>query len=175
MDLQSIITRVAQGQLRYTIVQKTGLGVEQVDQAIALGLPMILGGLARNTAQPDGAKALDDALTRDHLDSEIVDQPGLATTDSATEDGEKIVSHVFGSQSDNILDEIASKVGTDRQTMLRMMAVLAPIVLAYLGRQKKDANLDADGVKDTLQQQKSADGNLLGDIFGAVVGMLGKK
>ena len=48
------------------ISQQLGTNPAQTSGAIAAALPMILGAMGRNTAQPGGAEALFGALGRDH-------------------------------------------------------------------------------------------------------------
>jgi hypothetical protein len=53
-----------------------GASREQVEQATATALPMLLSALADNASRPGGAAALDNALERDHSGGALLDQLG---------------------------------------------------------------------------------------------------
>jgi len=170
MDLKSILGSVMQNKMSQVIADKTGMSTAQVNSAIAVGLPMILAGMAKNASANEGAESLNKALDK-HVNSSVVDDPSELASDSTAQDGNKIINHVFGSNSGDIMDTIASKIGTDKQSIQRLMVILAPIAMAYLARQKKQDNLDAAGVKDTLQKTESPEGGSLIDLLDQVTSM----
>ncbi len=57
------------------ISQQIGANPSQTQSAISAALPMLVGGLARNTQTPEGANALAGALDRDH-DGSLLDNLG---------------------------------------------------------------------------------------------------
>ncbi len=171
MDLKSILGNIMQNKMSQVIADKTGLSTAQVNSAIAVGLPMILAGMAKNASASDGAESLNKALDQ-HVDSGVTDDPAHLAAAEVESDGSKILSHVFGPNSGDIMDAIASKIGTDKQSIQRLMIILAPIAMAYLARQKKQDNLDADGVSDTLNKTKTPEGGSLTDLIGNVLDMV---
>ena len=58
------------------ISQQIGADEGTAAKAVSVALPLMLAGLTRNASTPDGAAALDQALTRDH--------DGLATRYTAS-------------------------------------------------------------------------------------------
>lgn len=176
MDLQSILGSVlGNGSATQAISNKTGLSQDQVSQAISVGLPAILGGMAKNAQTADGANSLNSALN-DHVNSPVVDDPSQATTDEVQTDGNNILSHVFGSGTDSISGTIADKIGADPKQVQAALAILAPIAIGYLAKHKSQNNLDATGVATSLNQTQSASGNPITSIFESVLGnVLGGK
>ncbi|HYQ84714.1 MAG TPA: DUF937 domain-containing protein, partial [Rubrobacter sp.] len=84
--------------------------------------------------------------------------------------------------------------GLDAGTMAKLLALLAPIVLGYLGRQQRQSNLDAGGLSDYLGGERQrieqnpqankglgslldadGDGQILDDLMGMAGGFLGGK
>jgi len=55
-----------QGARLQQISQQLGVEPQQADKAVSAALPLLLGALGRNAAQPDGAQSLFGALNRDH-------------------------------------------------------------------------------------------------------------
>ncbi|HRF84261.1 MAG TPA: DUF937 domain-containing protein, partial [Pseudoxanthomonas sp.] len=67
---QPLLTQELLSQLQGAPIQQLSgqLGVDpgQANQAVAAALPLLMGALGRNSAQPQGAEALFGALQRDH-------------------------------------------------------------------------------------------------------------
>ena len=170
MDLQSILNTVLKTGVENTISNKTGLDKDQVSQVIAAGLPMILGGLAKNTDTKEGADALDAAVTKDHSDTSPLEDSEKAAAAADEKDGEGILGHVFGGSGGNIFDLIASKTGSDSDTVKKVLAMLAPLVLVYLAQHKKQNDLDSEGVSDSLKKTTTPSGTPVKDILSGILG-----
>ncbi len=140
------------------------------EQAANLGVQAILGGLARNSEDPQGAAAL--AATLDRHDGSVLDDPAAALADPTTlADGQKILGHVFGSDQESVTRNIAAKSGMDVGSIAKMLPALAPVVMGMLGRKKAQGGLDADALSGALKQESS--GFDLGDILGSLGGLSG--
>ncbi len=179
MDVSSILNSVlGNNNATQAISQKTGLSQDQVSQMIATGLPVILGGMAKNAQTNDGATSLNDALDQ-HVDSPVVGDPAQAATDAATADGGNILSHVFGNGTGSISEVIANKIGVDPKQVQSALAILAPIAIGYLAKHKSQNKLDANGVATSLQQAQAPNGSpitsMLEGVLGNVLGKLGGK
>lgn len=157
------------------ISDKTGLTQDQLSQAISVGLPAILGGMAKNAQTSDGAASLNSALDQ-HADSAVVTDPAKATDDAVQADGGNILSHVFGSGTGSIAGTIAEKINADPKQVQSALAILAPIAIGYLAKHRNDNKLDSTGVADSLNSTTSVAGNPLIDVLSSVLGgVLGKK
>lgn len=164
------------------ISQQLGTGHAQTAGAVAAALPMILGAMGRNTAEPQGAEALLGALGRDHAAAGgLGDILGavLGGQQNRQTDGLGQLGHIFGGQLPRAEAGLghATGLGGDKAQML--LKILAPIVMAYLakrmfgGAQQHDAGSgsaralgDILGQERTVQQQQ---GGLGGGLLGAVL------
>ena len=112
------------------------LGVDEATaaQAASVALPALLGGLRANAADPKGAESLFDALQQH--DSSLVDD-GISLDRVDTADGEKISSHIFGSNEDQVVQALGGAGGgsLSGQLIKKLLPILAPIVLSYLVKQ----------------------------------------
>jgi hypothetical protein len=116
----------------------------QVKKASELGLSTLLEALNRNTNNQQGAESLAKALEQ-HQDDDVSDIASfLKNVD--TEDGEKILGHVFGNKKRVVENNIAKKTGLDIGQIGSLLTQFAPLVLGLLGNQKKQQNLDSAGV-----------------------------
>lgn len=105
--------------------------------AVQTALPMLLGGLARNSANPDGAAALGKALN-DHRGSLLENLGGLiGNPDSGP--GAGILGHIFGGRKSAVEDNVGKATGLNGSQIGKLLTVLAPIVMAALARRTASA------------------------------------
>lgn len=157
------------------------LGANQTvtNSAIQMALPMILSGLANQAASPQGAQSLNNAIEQDHsgglLDNLMgylgggMSQPQETSRET---DGIGILGHIFGQKQGAVAQQVSKNTGLDVGQVAKLLITLAPIVMSYLGKQKQQQNLGADGLSDLLQnkqQQIQSSGNPMLDM---VTGML---
>ncbi|MCB1023931.1 MAG: DUF937 domain-containing protein [Acidobacteria bacterium] len=148
------------------------LGADQntTDSAIQIALPVILSGLANNASTPQGAQSLNNALEQDH-NGGLLDMLGGflggGTAQSRQTDGGGILGHILGNKQGQVAQEISNKSGMDLGQVAKLLITLAPIVMAYLGKQKQKNDLDAGGISDLLtgqQQKMQSTGNPMIDL-----------
>lgn len=133
------------------------LGVDKktAGNAIGAALPVIMGALARNS-QSGGAGALAGALDRDH-DGSILDNLGsfLGQGGQAMGMGQAILGHVLGGgQQRSAQQAIGKSTGLDAGQVGQLLALLAPIVMGFLGRQKRRQGLDEGGLSSMLGTER---------------------
>jgi len=155
--------------------QKLGLDPATTQQAIATAIPMLTGALAHNAAQPGGADALHQAL--DAHDGGILDQIGsyLGNSGTATSMGGAILGHILGRHQDTANDGLANATGINAGQAAQLLAMLAPLVMGYLGRMRHQQGIDPGNLGSVLQDEHvqaeaaapSGAGGILGSILGA--------
>lgn len=145
------------------ISQNVGAEPSAVNTAIQAALPMILGGLANNAATPQGAESLNTALEQDHDGSILGNLGGLGGMifggqDAAPPrqaDAGGILGHILGTNQAPVVQEVSNQSGLGGGQVAQILMMLAPIVMGYLGRQKQQQGVGADGL-----------GGLLGGLLG---------
>ena len=143
------------------------LGVDEntAEQATRQALPALLGGIQANTADPGGASSFasavqqhDGALVNGGVDLDQVD----------TDQGQKIVGHVFGANQGAVVNQLGALGGTGGQDLIsKLLPILAPIVMSYLASKLMGGGAAAapagapagGGIGDVL-------GGLLGSVLG---------
>ncbi|MEZ5305882.1 MAG: DUF937 domain-containing protein [Pyrinomonadaceae bacterium] len=151
-----------------------GADSSMVNSAIQMALPVIISGLANNASTSSGAQSLDNALANDHrggLLDNITDYltGGVPSPSQATREtnGSGILEHILGSNQGTAAQEISSQTGLNMGQVANLLITLAPIVMAYLGKQKQQNNLDAGGISDLLTgatNQAQSTGNPMIDL-----------
>lgn len=139
--------------------------------AVSAALPVLLGALARNAAQPNGASALASALDRDHDGSVLDDLGGLFGGAATGAAGAGILKHVLGDKQQAVAAGLGQTTGLDAGKAGALLAMLAPVVMGALGKTQRSQGLDAGGLASMLGQQASAL-NAQGGAVGGLLSML---
>lgn len=143
------------------ISQNLGADRSTVNNAIQMALPVILGGLANNVREREGAASLNNALEQDH-DGSLLNNlsdylsggvPAPERADRQT-NGAGILEHVLGSNRGTAAQEISKNTGLDTGQVANLLITLAPIVMAYLGKQKRQNDLGTEGLSEMIIEQK---------------------
>lgn len=150
------------------IAEKLGVDESIARAAVAVAVPAIVGGLAANAKDENGAQSLEKALGK-HKGK---NPRKLADIDEA--DGEKIVANVFGAKKNDVALAAASKAdakgGIDIGAIVaQVLPIIAPIVLAFLAQQM------TKGSAAPAASTPAASGADNGGIGGMLGGLLSSK
>jgi hypothetical protein len=169
-----------QGPTLAQLSREVGADEASTAQAMRMALPMLIGGLANGVETPAGAQSLNQALDRDH-DGSLLDNLSMLTggaTGGAADvavpralNGEGILGHILGGRREPVQQGIGQATGLSGQQIGRLLVMLAPLVMAYLGRRKRELGTDdiAGQVRAERQEveRRAPDlGGILGQIFG---------
>ena len=160
--------------------QLGGANKKQTADAASGIISMITSALAKNAATPEGAGALASALDRDHDGSILDDLMGYATGGMQQKqqqqpnmasmlNGAGILKHILGGKQSNAIDVISQMSGLANGQTGNLMAMLAPVVMGMLGKQKKEQNLDTGGLSEILNRSVQSSSNQRKEL-----GMIGK-
>lgn len=147
--VESLIAGLSQGDGMGKMGQSLGIDGKTAAMGLAAAAPMILGALQRNASRPEGARALADALERDHDGNLLNDLAGYMDQGD-TRGGDAILGHVFGNRRQNVDRGVAKAAGIDAATASKLMAMAAPMIMAQLGKAKREQGLNADGLAGML-------------------------
>lgn len=142
-----------------SISKESGASKKDTQTVVTAALPAILGAL-QNNASSGGAGGILQAISTKH-DGSILDNLAGALGSVAASDGEGILKHVLGSSQNSLQKAISKKSGVSATTVSKILALLAPIVMGYLGRETKKGSVNNEkGLTDLL-------GGLIGNGSGA--------
>ncbi|MDC7993642.1 DUF937 domain-containing protein [Altibacter sp. HG106] len=172
--------RIVQG-----VSRETNQPEDKTASVVTMALPLLMGAMKRNAQTPQGAAGLMGALNNKHDGSILDNLGGLfdgGVNDDIKVDGLGILGHVLGGSQDNVVGAISKKSGLDSNSVMNILQVMAPIVLGYLGKQKRQQNVSSDsgiesllggmlggGKKQQRKQQSLIESLLDGDNDGSVV------
>lgn len=143
------------------VSQETNQPADKTASVISMAMPLLMGAMKRNANSQEGAAGLMGALDNKH-DGSILDNLGGffggGVNETEKQDGLGILGHVLGGSQNNVVGALSKKSGMDTDSVMKILTVVAPLVLGYLGKQKKQQNVsDQSGI-----------GGLLGGLLGGV-------
>ena len=171
-----------QGAPLQQIADQLGTNPSQAQSAVSAALPMLLGALGRNAAQPQGAADLFGALQRDHVgraagSGGLGDLLGLVLGGmggggaGGAADGASILGHILGDNQQRAEAGLAQATGLGANAG-QLLQILAPIVMAFLAQRAQAGGMDAGGLGAVLglahaqvRQQGGVGGDLLGSLL----------
>ncbi|MEG3659707.1 DUF937 domain-containing protein [Arenibacter palladensis] len=183
-------------QLISGVASQTGQPENKTADVLNMAMPLLLGAMKKNVTSPKGAEGLMNALSSKHDGGLLDNLGGLfggGVDQSVINDGAGILGHVFGGKQANVENALSQKSGLDAGTVAQILKIAAPLVMAYLGKQKAQSNVnDANGLNSLLgsmlggqpEQNQSlittlldadGDGSVLDDVAGMVMGTSKKK
>lgn len=174
-SLQDLLGQEQGNQAVEQISQNIGSNHTAVNSAIQMALPLLLSGLAKNASTPQGAESLNGAI-EEHHDGSLLDNlssflgGGTDPQASGQTNGVGILGHILGGNQTQAAQQVSEKSGLDLGQVTQLLITLAPIVMGFLGKQKRQQNLDAGGLSNWLsgqneQIQQSPQGGFLSSIL----------
>lgn len=185
------------------IARQIGATPQATAKATSAAVPVLVGALNQQAASPQGAQALLGALDRDH-DGSILDDLGSLLGGALGSggvgggapkalDGAGILGHILGGKRSAVESQVSQASGLDGAAIGKLLMLLAPIVMAALGKTKKNVGgggslidilgnaagqgnaglggmlgsmLDADGDGNPSNDLARMGSNILGGLFG---------
>ncbi len=157
-----------------TLRQMAGqLGTDErtAGAAMSAALPLLLGALGRNSASPEGASALFNAVSKDH-DGSILDDLAGHLRDPQAGPGDGILRHVLGGKRNAVEAGVSKATGMPSESVGRMLVMLAPVVMGALGKAQRQQGMNARGLAGLLGQEHKALGRTAGPQMGALSRLL---
>ncbi len=166
--IDEIMQQIPLGQL----ARQLGTDEQTAGAAVQQALPALLGGMQANAADPDGAASLENALNQ-HSAGLIDGGVDLDQVDTA--DGQKIVSNVFGGNTDQVAHTLGGALGGGQSDLIkRLLPLLAPIVMSYLAKRMGGGAGGSGGVLGSVLGSVlgggSHSGGGVGDLLGGILG-----
>lgn len=193
-SILDLLTSQLGGEQTRQISRAIGADEGSTSRAISDALPMLLGALSKNASSSDSASGLASALDRDH-DGSILDDLGGFLGRGDASPGQAILGHVLGGRQPQAESGLAQASGLDRGSAGKLLALLAPVVMGAVGKQKRQDALDIGSLAGLLgtearQAERQApdamgmlsnlldadgDGSVADDVGGLLGGLLGRR
>jgi hypothetical protein len=169
--ITQMITQQIAGTAVRSMAQRLGISEAMTGRAVQIAVPLIVAALARNAAQPEGAKDLQEAVNKDH-DGSIFDNLMGYLGDPQSGNGSGILGHVFGGQQDAVQNNLAQATGLDQNAASNVLEMVAPLVMGAVGQTQRQNDLDAGGLSQFLDTQRQQTEESAPNLMGALNSML---
>ncbi len=151
--LQEILSQVLTQGTVNQIGNQIGADENTTSKAVQFALPLLIGALSRNAANPQGADALHNAVSNDH-DGSILEDIGGFLLNSQSANGAGILGHIFGARQQNVANEISQQSGLNIGQVAQLLLMLAPIIMGALGKTQRQQGLDPQGLSNVLANEQ---------------------
>ncbi|HMQ06716.1 MAG TPA: DUF937 domain-containing protein [Saprospiraceae bacterium] len=138
------------------IDKQIGVGnKEQTAVAMQSAISTLISAMAQNAKKPQGAQSLSSALDKDHDGSILNDMMGFLGGQKKANNpnmlnGSGILGHILGNKQEEVARNISKQSGLDQQKVMSLLITLAPVVMGFLGKAKKDGNLNPQTLSTLL-------------------------
>jgi hypothetical protein len=151
------IINVLMDQLRGENLGKISNQIGAREKDTAKAMPEVLGllteALARNSSRGEGAQALSNALDKDH-DGSVLDNLQDFINNYQNGPGDGILRHVLGDKRSAVEEKLSQKSSLDIGSITNLLTMLAPLVMGFLGKSKRQNNLDAGALANLLGMER---------------------
>ena len=131
------------------IAKKSGSSNAQIIKLVGVFLPLLMTYLTRNAKKKDGAKSLANALGQHKNTNSLAAQ----IKDADTDDGEKILKHILGSDEDEVTKKLAKQSGMNQSQVTSALDAMLPGIMSGISAsaskagKKKSTGVDlSDGI-----------------------------
>ncbi|MGV4414475.1 DUF937 domain-containing protein [Chryseobacterium sp. T1] len=175
MSLIDLLTGNSSNKVAEQAENKFGISKNQIIALLAVATPLVISYLRKKSQDSKEAEALNNALDKDH-DGSILNDPAQAV--NRQDEGSSILDHIFGGNKSNVENQLSANTGISMDKIGPILAMLAPVIMGYIGKEKQQNNVGAGGLGDLLggilgnasNQAQSQASNPLNDILGSVLG-----
>ena len=149
------------------IASKIGADEGEVNNAIRTLVPALVGGVAENVqANQIDSSDLESAVA-EQGSSDLLDG-GVSVDQVDEKQGDQYVAKIFGGNDSNaVASALAGQGAGGGDLIKKLLPILAPIVLAYIGKQLTKGSAPAES------QAQASGGGGLGDVLGSILGGAG--
>jgi hypothetical protein len=144
------------------IASKIGVDEAEVNKAVQLLVPVLVGGLHENAQDPEHASKIESAADSH---ASLLDG-GVSVDQVDQQEGQQAIARIFGGNDVTQVANALAGGGAGNSNLLKqLLPILAPIVLAYIGKQLTG--------KSGAPAGQAASGGALNDVLGSILSGVG--
>lgn len=177
LNLLELITTGLSGENIGKMAALLGEETSSVKGSLGAVAASIMSGLMNKASATGGAHEIFSQLNAGGFNGDFLNKYGsmLAVGSSTAElqkTGSSLISFLFGRKSDDLGKVIASSTGLAKSSASSLLGMMAPFVMAVLGKQAASDNLDSEGLANLLHAQKNAVQNVAPSGLPGVLGLV---
>ncbi len=159
------------------LAQRLNASPDQIEQAIGSAVPLLIGGLARQTQEGTASNQIHTAFSSsmdsgllEHLDDYLKQGGQNAAATPLGFSATDVLSQILSGKQDRVEKGVGKTSGLDSKQTGQLLTLLAPIVLAYLKRRQQQQQVPDKDVGSWLGKQsrdveQAKGGSMIGRIL----------
>ena len=151
-QITELLGDVLSGDTASMISKQLDIGEGETKSTLSAAIPLLMGALDSNTNEEGGAEALSNALDKDH-DGSILDNVTDYLSGDNASTGSAILKHVLGGKEEGVESQLGALSGLSSGKVKQVLAIVAPLVLGALGKEKRSRGLDAGSLSSLLTDE----------------------
>jgi hypothetical protein len=159
--LEDLVAQIPIGE----VAARLGVSEADAEKAVRTVLPALVTGMQANAGTEQGSSSLASALGQH--DGSLLDG-GVDLGQVDTDDGQKIVGHVFGDNEPAVVDQLSAFGGLDAGSIAKLLPMLAPLLMGFLSKSFGGGGKTANNSGD--DSGGGGQGGGLGDLLGGLLG-----
>ncbi len=173
------LMEMVKGAVSRSVMEKLGgmMGTaspEKTSSVLEAAAGTILGGLIKKAGSPGGAEEVFRSAQK--TEGGVLDRlgdlmGGGAKTDEYQKSGNGILEMIFGGRMEGIANTISKATGVDAAKIKSLLAMVAPMILAVIGKYVKNRGMNAVGLESLLGDQQQHLGKYLPAGLGSQLGL----
>ena len=170
MDISALLGTVMSDDSVNGMSQTTAVSDAETRSILTAALPVLLGGALNQSNNSNTAAGFANALTQHSANNTSNLNSFFGNVD--TDDGAKIVDHLFGANSDQIVAQIAGNSGVKKSDVKKVLAAAAPLLMSLLGQEvntQQQTNSNA-GVANIMGSLLGGGGNSTASLLAGLLG-----
>ncbi len=156
--MNNIVQQVLQslaGEGLASVSKRIGADEQKTGSALSLVVPLLVSALAKNSSNPEGARSLQEAVSKDH-DGSILDNLGGFLNDPHAANGDGILRHVLGARQNTVTSALARGTDLEQNQIGELLRIAAPLIMGLLGSRNRTESLDAGSIGTLLGSETRA-------------------
>ena len=176
------LVELVKGYLTPDIIQKGASFVGESEPATQKAMngivPTVIAAMANQASTSAGAEKLGRILDTGKYDGSALNNLGSLfsggeTTQKVIAQGKDILSYLFGNRTEGLVDQIARFAGVRAGSASSLLALVVPLILSLLGRQRSTIGQSPSALASLLGEQKGFLSGLLPAGVGSLLGWTG--
>jgi hypothetical protein len=147
------LSGLLQGDTLNSIASAVGADPASVTKGLSAAIPALIGALATQSKTPEGAAGMFDTISK-NFDGNLLNNLGSLTSNPLVANGLPFLQGILGDSQGATEDKIAKASGLNAGIIGRLLPILAPIVLSYVGKMIKTNGMNATDLTGFMSDQQ---------------------
>ena len=148
MDLTKLASTLLSSDSIKGLTGATGASGSDITSVLSSALPSLLSGANAQAKDKKTSESFVSALAQHAQDDTSDLSKFLGNVD--LKDGSKIIGHLLGSDTDNVVADVSKKAGVSEEKTSSILSAVAPLLMSLLGQQADEEEDKDSGIENLI-------------------------